>query len=185
MLGLKLWSTLATVAIGAVMAVTGIESGPKTGAVLQPFEPQHVTGSDAGTATCPVCKYGDLPAVQVWVNGSPTADAAKIASNLDKQMTELNGQKLKFKSFMIFKSEEGKKIEGALQTMAKNNHLGSIALAWLPAGSDALGEYSINPQAHTTILVYKNRQVKDKFIDLKTDEAGLKSLDAAIHRIVK
>jgi len=185
MFGLKVMGLLATTALGAVLTLAGLDSGPKKGDTLQAFEPTHVTGADAGTATCPVCKYGNLPAVQVWVNGLPDANVAKIAADLDKHMGVLNGASLRLKSFVIFKSSEGQRIEPTLLQLAKEHKLNKVALAWLPPSSEAIKEYQINPEANTTILVYKNRQVTDKFVNLKADEAGLRELDAAVSRITK
>jgi protocatechuate 3,4-dioxygenase, beta subunit len=185
MLGLKFLGLVSTAALGVVLTLAGLESGPKKGDTLQAFEPTHVTGADAGTQTCPVCKYGNLPAVQVWVNGEPTADVAKIASDLDKHMAALNGETLHLKTFVIFKSNEGKKIEAKLAALAKANGLNKVALTWLAPGNEALKEYQINSAAQTTILVYKNRQVTDKFINLKADKEGLMALDGAIAKITK
>jgi hypothetical protein len=184
-LGFKIMGTLAAAALGAVVTLAGLDSGPKKGEALSAFEPTHVTGADARTDTCPVCKYGNLPAVQVWVNGNPTADVKKVAATLERRMVALNGDGLRFKTFMIFKSSNAKKIEGTLSEMAKANHLREVALTWLPPTSEALKQYQINPGAETTVLVYKNRQVTDKFVNLKADAAGLKALNLAIEKIVK
>jgi protocatechuate 3,4-dioxygenase beta subunit len=182
-LGYKLLAGLTTLALGAVMTVTGLDSGPKVGDNLSAFEPSHVSGADAGTETCPVCKYGNLPAVQVWVNGGPNQQMAKLASNLDKQMAQLNRKDLKFKSFMIFKGE-GAKLESELARLAKAEALSKVALTWVPGNSDALELYKINPEAKTTVLVYKNRRVTEKFVNIDV-EKDIKALNEAINKIVR
>ena len=184
MLGYKFLAGFTSLAIGAVLAATGIDSGPKVGANLSAFEPTHVTGQDAGTETCPVCKYGNLPAVQVWVNGSPDKGIATLAANLDKQMADLNKKELKFKSFMIFKAGDEKKLQGDLASLAKVQALSKVALTWVPKNSEALELYKINPEARTTVLVYKDRQVTRKFVNIDV-EKDMKALDAAIQQITK
>lgn len=170
-------------ALGVVMTAAGLDSGPKVGDNVNAFEPTHVTGADAGTETCPVCKYGNLPAVQVWVNGGVDRQVSTLAADLEKQMSTLNGKDLKFKSFMIFKGD-GKKLQGELAQLAKAESLSKLALTWVPSDSDALDLYKINPEAKTTVLVYKNRRVTEKFVNLDV-EKDMKALNAAIEKIAK
>jgi protocatechuate 3,4-dioxygenase beta subunit len=185
-LGIKLIGSVAAAAFGALLTFTGVSSGPNKGDMLSAFEPTHVTGQDAGTETCPVCKYGNLPAVQVWVNNDlPSADVTKIAVNLDKQMARINKDQLHFKSFVIFRSNDAARVQTNLKALANGEKLDRVALAWLTPANEALKLYAINPEAKTTVLVYKNRCVMDKFVDMKVDEAGLRELNAAIARITK
>jgi protocatechuate 3,4-dioxygenase beta subunit len=185
-LGIKLLGVVAATAFGTLLTWSGISSGPNKGDTLSAFEPSHVTGQDAGTDTCPVCKYGNLPAVQVWVNNDmPNADIVRITADLDKQMTEINKKDLRFKSFVIFKTSDSKRADANLKAIASRVKLQNVALTWLTPNNEALKAYSINPEAKTTVLVYKNRRVMDKFVDMKGDEAGLNELNAAIARITK
>ena len=184
MLGWKLITSVTVAAIGTLMTVTGLDSGPAKGEAVSAFQPTHVTGADKGTNTCPVCKYGVLPAVQVWVNGVPSEQDAKVAQKLEQAMAKFNtGDKLRLKSFMIFKGDQS--IEGKLQQFAKLSRIEQVALAYLPGSSEAFSEYHINPEAKTTVLVYKGRRITDKFVDLPDSADSLKQLESAIDRIEK
>ena len=40
--------------VGGLMAADALKSGPQVGDKVVPFEPEHVTGKNAGTKLCPV-----------------------------------------------------------------------------------------------------------------------------------
>ena len=44
----------ATALVGTAMAQAPADSGLGLGKMLPPFDPTHVTGTDAGTRACPV-----------------------------------------------------------------------------------------------------------------------------------
>ncbi len=185
MFGWKILASFTMAAVGALSNMIGLNSGLDKGDNVPAFEPTHVTGADKNTETCPVCKYGALPAVQVWVNQGPSGDHMKIAKTLEAEMAKFNAGKLAFKSFMIFKSNDGAQIAPKLVQLAKLADVQDVAMAWLPPTDDAYKGYRINPGAKTTILIYKNRKVQDKFVDLKIDEAGLKQLKTSIEKMMK
>lgn len=183
--GLKLLATLTMTVVGATASYLGIDSGLGRGQPLPAYEPKHVTGADAGSNTCPVCKYGALPAVQVWVNGLPDANVAALATHLDGITEKHNTGGLHLKTFIVFRSDRGAAIETTLKDLADQRRLQQVALAWLPVGAEPFKEYEINPEARTTVFVYKNRRVNDKFVNLKADAEGLKALDGAIKKILE
>ena len=84
----------------ALAAGGALKSGPQAGEMVSAFEPVHVTGPDAGTRTCPVCKYGKIPAVQVWVNGDRSENVAKIADALEAAIKMEGPDQLK--GFIVF-----------------------------------------------------------------------------------
>jgi protocatechuate 3,4-dioxygenase, beta subunit len=163
------------------------DSGLAVGDPCPAFEPTHVTGPDAGTATCPVCKYGPTPAVQVWVNTDKLDDVMPIAMELEKVIRAVGIDKER--AFVVFTNSSKKpaaEMKDTLSAIAKKAGLEKVALVTVPSASDAKTAklYKINPDAsvENTVLVYANRKVVAKFVNLKGDKAGLAQLVAAMEK---
>ncbi len=175
--------------------VGGPESGLNKGDMLPAYEPSHVSGADKGTNTCPVCKYGNTPAVQVWINNDNWENATKIAKTLDERMSKANGSATKpaLKAFVVFvqpsdsETSDSKAFAKKLSDVAESNHFENVALAYVPSGDAAVKGYRINldTQVQNTVFVYKNRKVMAKFVNLKADDKGLANLNAAVSSILR
>jgi len=157
------------------------DSGLKVGDLTSAFEPHHVSGPDKGTDTCPVCKYGNRPAVQVWVNGDEPENVIAIANDLDKKMATSNAE---FRAFVVYLTHCEKCVE-MTSTLASKVKGSKVAMTHLPINSESVKDYKVNTSTDVknTVFVYKNRKVVAKFVNLKGDAAGLKSLNAAITKI--
>ena len=73
-------------------------------------------------------------------------------------------------------------------SLAAKKKLDHVALTYVSGPEDeAVKAYRINTGAKVknTVLVYKNRMVSSKFINLVADKSGLESLDKAIHSVVQ
>lgn len=171
------FSALALLAV-PVFALAPVESGLKVGESVTPFHPQHVSGPDAGTDTCPPCKYGNRPAVQVWSNMDDAENTMAIAKNLSAQVAN---SKTELKAFMINLSSCDACVDGT-KTLAEKAALKNIAMAYLPKTDDAIKAYKVNTASDVknTVFVYKNKKVVAKFVNLKADKEGLKNLNDAI-----
>ncbi|HMS54669.1 MAG TPA: hypothetical protein PKA27_04655 [Fimbriimonadaceae bacterium] len=182
---------LATLTIGvaalAAIAAAPAKSGLNVGETVSAFHPNHVAGPHKGTNACPPCTYGVLPQVQVWVNGDSGSNVQAIASNLQANMKAHSGAKLK--AFVIFLTDEGKSKDtaNAIEGMSKKVEASDVAMAWLGKGDKAVEDYKVNTSAEikNTVFIYKDRQVKAKFVNFKADKKGLAELDAAISAITK
>jgi hypothetical protein len=191
-MNLRVFSTgAATLALGvfALAFTNGMKSmasGPKVGGDVYPFEPQHVTGPDMNTNTCPVCKYGNSPAVQVWVNGDSTQNVVKIAQTLEGGMATHP----KFHAFLVFLPEKGATktaTESKLKAIASKAHLKKVALVYItPASQGAIKEYQINTSSSVknTVFFYSKLAVVDHFVNLKADGSGLQALKGGINKAV-
>ena len=133
--------------------------------------------------------YGSRPAVQVWINSDSDADAAALAEALQKEVTANAGAQLK--GFVIFdnpRAEPPSAMASRLNRIAASQPVPSIDLAYLGGPADEnVREYQMNtdPAVRNTILLYRDKEVKAKFINLPADAAGLAALDAAIKKIIK
>lgn len=180
-------SFAAIALVPAFAALGGMNSGLAKGANLPAFDPTHVTGPDAGTNTCPVCKYGPTPAVQVWVNGDSFANVAAIANDLESKLVAANtGGRPKLKAFVVFVSKTNdSSLPGKLQKIATQNNLKQVSLVWLTSDNEAVKNYAINldSKIKNTVFVYRNRTVQSKFINL--DAKGIGDLNTAVASILK
>lgn len=177
---------IAVVSVTAFAVAPGVDSGLKIGDFVSAFHPNHVSGPHKGTDTCPPCTYGKLPQVQVWVNGDDTKNVESIAQLLDKRVGAWDKSNLK--AFVIFLTDGSNKAGMVKQIDSIASKSGvKIPMAWIGKDDEAIELYAINtkPDVKNTVMVYKDMQVRAKFVNLKADEKGLKSLNSAIDGIVK
>lgn len=165
----------------ALPVLAGLDSGLKVGETVTPFHPQHVAGPDAGTDTCPPCKYGNRPAVQIWVNGDSNENVMAIADNLSALV---DSSEAELKGFVINLTKCEACVDSAKE-MGKSAKMKNIGIAYLPITDEAVKNYKVNTSADVknTVFVYKNRKVVAKFVNLKADKEGLGELNAAIAQI--
>lgn len=175
-------------AFGALaLAAAPVSSGLSTGEYVSPFHPTHVSGPDKGTDTCPPCKYGKLPAVQAWFN--PHADAAEVMAIAKVVEEEVEKKPSNLKGFMIMLSNcaacEGKAKNLAID--AEKKGLDKVAFAYINSKDESIANYKINTddKVKNTIMVYKNRQVVAKFVNLKNSPAELARLRSALASAAK
>jgi protocatechuate 3,4-dioxygenase beta subunit len=164
-----------------------IASGVEVGGALAAFHPTHVAGPDAGTSTCPVCKYGARPAVQAWFNAYDPKTAGGIAKTLDKAIADQGSANLK--AFLVFirpGSETDEQFASQLRSFAEQNKLQNVAVTYVPAPTDgAVKQYQINTdgKVRNTVFVYRNRKVASKFVNLTADAKDLQRLSGAIRNV--
>ena len=181
---------LPTLALATTAAAAVLTSGLGIGSEAPAFDPQHVWGPDKGSHACPMCKYGALQGVLLWVNSDDLEDAGRIASRLEREIRERDPKRLK--AFVISMNPGGKpirEVEGLLTSLAEKASLRQVAVTYVPSPTDAKTSalYRINPDpgVRNTVFVYRQRRVVDKFVNLETDEAGLRKLADAIGRTLE
>jgi thiol-disulfide isomerase/thioredoxin len=156
---------VTAIAAGALAFAVNSSSGLNVGEMVTPFHPKHIAGPDKGTDTCPPCKYGARPAVQAWVHPSEKADVvAALAKTLSANVAEHKAAD--FKSFMI----------------AESAKIDNIGIATLGVDDKALKAYKVNASADVknTVIVYKDKKVAAKFVNLTDSKEDLAKLQAAI-----
>ncbi len=175
------FASFAVIALALPVMALAPQSGLNVGEKVSAYHPQHVSGPDAGTDTCPPCKYGNRPAVQVWLNGESEENIMAMAKALDSKVA---GSKKEFKAFMINLTHCDACVDGT-KAVAKKSGLKNVAMAYLPKTDEAVKAYKVNTSADVknTVFVYKNREVVAKFVNLKADAEGLKALSAAVAKI--
>ena len=162
------------------------KSGLPVGQAVSAFTPTHVTGPDAGTNTCPVCKYGIVPAEQVWVTGDSLEHVGQIARALESSIQRVGPAKLK--AFIIFvkpKNESSKTLSTELKSVAAKNNLSNVGLLYVDGpGALPIRAYRINTsgEVKNTVMVYHQLHVDANFSNFVPDKVSLGGLDGAISK---
>ena len=141
----------------AGLAFGDVKSGIAVGESVKAFNPQNVTGPDAGKAACLVCANGESPVIAVF------------ARELDEQVTALikavDAAAIKHKkaelgafAVMLEKSED---MERRARSFSDKEGIRRTIIALEgPAGPKG---YNIAKDANVTLLLYVGRKVKVNF----------------------
>lgn len=166
----------------AVFAFAGANSGLAKGESVTPFHPNHVSGPLAKSTDCFPCTFQNAPQVQVWVNGDDMKNVLSIAKSINSQMVANKD----FKGLVVVITEDSKTMAAKLEEASKMKGLDKVGMAYISKKDKAVGNYKINlaDDVKNTVFVYKNWKVAEKFVNLKGDEAGLKSLNASIKNVL-
>lgn len=161
-------------------AALNANSGLNVGEAVTPFHPKHITGPDKGTDTCPPCKYGARPAVQAWVSPSENPDTVMaLAKTLSANVEAHKAADLK--GFMIMLTMCAG-CEGKAAKFAEKAKLENIGIATLAFEDKAVKNYkvSLEKEVKNTVIVYKDKKVAAKFVNLTDSKEDLAKLEAAI-----
>jgi len=131
-----------------------LESGPKTGSDVAPFEVVDVTGKYKGTEVCYRCKLADAPVVAVFAR-EINEKVEKAAKQLDTDMTKNK----ELKAFFVFVTEDKEKAEKQLKEIAKKNELKTLPLTIFASAKGPDG-YNISKDAGVTLVAWKEGTVK-------------------------
>ncbi len=147
-----------------------IQSGLQIGEDNPSFTPFHAWGPDKGTRTCPVCKYGRYHGIVYFVGNHPNwPQIKKWLSFLEQQSIT---RKKYLKAYFVYGNKNGydkQQRENELAQIGMELNLHQIALTFVPSLTDRQSEADlnkINPEVENTIVIYKNRSIVDKYIDL-------------------
>ncbi len=153
-----------------------ILSGNPIGSESPAFSPQHIAGPDKGSHACPMCKYGYHPGVIVFLNtDTDWENVTAICKTLEEESIKRKSKK--FKAYLVYTNPTKlpiKELESKLEKFANSLSIKNMAITYVPSINDKETEMNlnnINPKTKTTIIVYNNRRVFDKFMDfIPTDK---------------
>ncbi len=148
-----------------------INSGLEIGEDNPSFTPFHAFGPDKGTKTCPVCKYGRFHGIVYFVGNFPNWDDIKKWLTFLEQ--ESVSQSKYLKVYFVYgnvKNYSKEKRQKELEKLGNELNLKNTALTFVPSFSDKESEVNlnkINPDVENTFVIYRNRAIIDKFVELK------------------
>lgn len=144
------------------------------------FIPYHAYGPDKGSRACPVCKYGRYYGLLYFVGNQP--DWIDIKQWLLFLETESRLRKEYLKVYFVYGNEIGyneEKRRKELEKLGKDLELKQLALCFVPSFNDTASEINlnkINPSVKNTFIIYKNRRIIDKKINLTATEKNYEAI---------
>ena len=162
------------------------QSGRAIGEDSPSFMPTHAWGPDKGTRNCPVCKYGRYHGILYFVGRHP--DWAEIRQWLTVLEQVSNSRDKYLKAYFVYGNEQGFSKEARkkeLGQLGRELGLKKVALTFVPSLSDTASEADlnqINPDVQNTFVIYKNRNIVDKYIDLKPTPENIRLLSATLDK---
>jgi hypothetical protein len=126
-----------------------------------------------------------LPQIQVWINNDDSANVEKLVKTLNDAVVGHKDKKLK--AFFIFLDENGKSNAPKLAALADKLKSQDLALAYLSPKDEAIRAYKVNldPSVKNTVMLYRQRRITSKYVNLQADEKGLAQLGSAITDLTK
>lgn len=162
------------------------QSGLNIGEDQPSFIPFHAYGPDKGSQACPVCKYGRYHGILYFVGENPNwEDVKKWLRFLE--MESIRRQHY-LKAYFVYgnpHSFDKNTRQTELENLGKELGLQKTALTFVPSFSDAATEAhlnQINPAVSNTFVIYKNRSIVDKFIDLSPTPENFQLLSAVLDK---
>ena len=164
----------------------GITSGLEIGEDNPSFIPYHAFGPDKGTRTCPVCKYGRFHGIVYFVGNKPNwKDIKDWLTFLDQESVSRSKY---LKAYFVYGNENDysrDKRQKELENLGNELNLKNIALTYVPSMTDTESEANlnkINPGVENTFIIYKQRTIIDKFINLKATPENFKLISSTLDK---
>lgn len=153
---------LAAVSMLSVSAFAAkpVASGLKPGATVGAFDVVDVTGPNKGKQLCYRCSYGGNPVVAAFIKSGAPETATVL-----KGVQQLSDQNKGLKSFVVFM--DGASAKPAIEKIASEHKL-TVPLTFLPGGATAsdIAAYQINPEATSTVMLWKKGAVHASFANV-------------------
>lgn len=167
-----------------VQKIISESSGKNIGEDIISFTPYHAYGSDKGTKTCPICKYGWYHGILYFVGNIPDWE------NIKDWLIFLDKESLKrdeyLKVYFVYGNETNYSKENRiLELEALGNELGlkQVALTFVPSFKDEISEVHLNeidPNAENTFLIYKRSNIIDKYVNLKPNQDNFNKISSKL-----
>lgn len=161
-------------------------SGLAIGETAPSFSPYHAWGPDRGKRVCPVCKYGRYHGIVYFVGENTNWEEVK------KWLVFLENESVSrekyLKVFFVYGNEKGyNKSERAatLELIGNELNIKNTALTYVPSFTDEETEvnlYKINPAVENTFIIYRHRDIIDKFIALKPTAENFELISSTLDK---
>jgi protocatechuate 3,4-dioxygenase beta subunit len=160
------------------------KSGLEIGEDSPSFMPYHAWGPDKNSRACPVCKYGRYHGIIYFVGNKPDwEDINSWISVLEKE-SEIRGKYLKVYFVYGNENEYNKSNRiSELESMGKALNIKHTALTFVPSFSDKQSEINlnkINQDVENTFIIYRNRSIIDKYVNLEPTEDNFNKIRVAL-----
>ncbi len=151
--------------------------GLQVGEDLSSFLPRHIWGPDKGSKICPVSKYQAEGGMLFFVGGKTNLiDFRRWLAFLEDLCCSTTDD-----LHLLLLVKEGQFEERDLQNSIKNMSLECLSIAI--ANDSELAENNIGPLNDNTVIIYRRRNVKGKFLDLQPSTSGKQKLLRALDEV--
>ena len=150
------------------------------------FMPFHAWGPDKGSRTCPVCKYGKYQGIIYFLGSKPNWDEVKQWLLFLEQESKQRAPYLKV--YLVYGDDRNylSAIRNReLAELGRALNIQYLALTYVPSFTDEESETSLNKLNNmkgNVFVVYKQRVITDKFIDIQPTPTAMRSLTEALER---
>ena len=165
---------------------TKLNSGLEIGEDNPSFTPFHAFGPDKGTKTCPVCKYGRFHGIVYFVGKHPNwENIKKWLSFLELESVD---RRKYLKVYFVYGNDKGynkEKRQKELEKLGNELNIKNTALTFVPSFSDEESEVYLNkiiPEVENTFVIYRNRAIIDKFVNLKPTKENYKRISQTLDK---
>jgi hypothetical protein len=164
-----------------------LKSGPQVGDELGPFQVEKLAGAsadnvDVGGKLCYRCMLGDRPVIMVFTSDL-TPPLGDLITALDKKVKENSAKKLA--SFIVLLNGSDDILEQASNAIVERLKVQNVAIVKsLDDKSAGPKSYKLNPDAATTVLVYREGKVEANYA-IKGGEIDNKTISAIMASTTK
>ncbi|MDQ6763632.1 MAG: hypothetical protein M3015_13515 [Bacteroidota bacterium] len=156
-------------------------SGLEIGSDCPAFDPLHISGGDAGTRACPMCKYGKGQGIMLWINNPSLPEISSFTTMLDNEVQKKGVSN--FRVFLMYMKPPSEERDAAIKKLiswTRQMNIRNLAVTLVPSATDATTAkvYNINSSANisNTVFIYKKRMVTDKMINIDYNQASIEKL---------
>jgi hypothetical protein len=161
---MKAFTLSLAILVAAVASVRAAEltSGLQPGDLVGAFNVEKCGGAvndgrEVGANFCYRCMLGNKPVVMVF-SRKADKNLAALAKQLDKHVAKNADQKLS--SFINLIGTDADALKGQAKSFAADNKLENVALVVPNDTENGPEEFKINPEAETTVTIYRNGKVE-------------------------
>lgn len=164
----------------------GLRSGREIGEDVVSFMPYHAWGPDRGSRACPICKFGYYHGILYFVGNKPDWPAIEKWLSWFERTSKARQKILKV--YFVYGNERGYDADRRrkeLEDLGKRLGIESLALTFLPSFTDRPSEVfhnRINGDVGSTMIIYRNRKIIDKYIDLEPTQDNFDRISATLSR---
>lgn len=163
-----------------------LQTGLNIGEGQPSFDPYHAYGPDKGSTACPVCKYGRYHGILYFVGNKPNWDEIKKWLQFLEQES-IKRQKF-LKVYFVYGNPNTYNKENRikqLEELGSELNLKSVALTFVPSFSDTFSNINksrINSNLENTFIIFKQRDIIDKYVNLKPTEANFSLISTVLDK---
>lgn len=161
-------------------------SGLNIGEGQPSFSPYHAFGPDKGSQACPICKYGRYQGILYFVGNNPDWKETKKWITFFEQESVRRQKYLKV--YFVYGNEKNYTKENRqkeLEELGKELDVKNVALTFVPSFSDtetSSDKNKINPLVESTFVIFRQRTIVDKYVDLKPTYENFRRISEALDK---